>query len=257
MCLITYIPQGVAIPWDALEEGGLSNDDGHGFALADGRDLIVRKSFDLAQTLGELEALSDDHPHATILFHSRLATHGTPSLSNLHPFTVKEGTVLVHNGIMPQQFLPQKGDSRSDTGVFAARMAPHLNHSGLPSRRTAAKVASIIGHYNKVAFLSVATGKPKVRILNSEEGVWDSGCWFSNTSYIKPTWAAAYRPLGSTWNTWDKGPLLLLNRAHEECLWGGSYDSITFHRYCTECLTCQDCGERVAECLCYTPAVTK
>ena len=51
MCLITYAPAGVELDLDVMWEGMLQNPDGHGFAVATGRHVIVSKGMDGAGTV--------------------------------------------------------------------------------------------------------------------------------------------------------------------------------------------------------------
>lgn len=266
MCIATLIPSGVEIPWDALRNGSIVNDDGHGFAIASkALGLEVFKSMKYNETEAALEEARERHGISSIVvFHSRFATHGTTNEFNIHPFYTddKQETVMVHNGVLPLEFHPVGNDARSDTRVFAARVASEVTKNGVPSRRAAANLGSIIGMGNKLIFLSVATGEPKVRIVNAFLGEQEMGCWFSNTGYQ----ARSYR-YGGTWggvgkygSVWDWDEIedeekSLFSRpqyVNKDCQWCKGVETVdTFTSYCDVCDMCADCDSMLRDCSCY------
>lgn len=209
MCMITHVPANVDLPEDGIYNGSVTNDDGHGFAIASARfGLEVYKSMAYDKTWKSLEEARARHgKNSVVLFHSRFGTHGVMSEFNVHPFVVGEivpmeetdkgvwhaqaTTVMAHNGVMPSHYHPTKGDRRSDTRVFVDHIAKHYcdNPNGVPSRRGAKHLANMIGSANKLVFLSVKTGEPKARIINGHLGDYTSGVWFSNSGYkFAPSW---------------------------------------------------------------------
>lgn len=187
--MITLVPAGVAIPVGSINNGACANPDGHGWAVASiAHGLQVGKSMDPEVALAEFTAARDAHgPGSVGLFHSRLGTHGEDGIFNVHPFPVpgtEDKTVMCHNGILPKDWIPEKGDRRSDTQVFNETTAPlFITERGVPSRRGATKIGEAIGKGNKLVFLSVLNGKVVTRIVNVDSGVWDGGVWYSNTWY--------------------------------------------------------------------------
>lgn len=209
MCVIALIPQNIEVPVEWLENGAGNNPDGHGWAVAsEEHGLVVGKSMDPKVAIKEFtEEVERQGVVSVKLWHSRIGTHGTENLDNVHPFFVPdvndEGhdqtTVMAHNGIMPGLWIPDVNDPRSDTRYFVDVTAKwHLQReTGIPSRRRGRVIQHMIGGYNKLVFLSVrAPGRPRVRIINSRAGTWDKGVWFSNTSYkrkpIKRGYSYAY-----------------------------------------------------------------
>lgn len=199
MCMITLVPAGVAVPWDGIVNGGITNSDGHGWALAKGSDLLIGKSMNLDEALETLEAgLAQIGEGATLLFHSRWGTHGSMNEFNVHPFWIggeNSGTVMAHNGVLPSRWHPERGkDMRSDTRKFADNIGGMVqNPTGVPSRRGARTLAEHIGSGNKLAFLSVRSGEPRVRLVNSKAGVFVGGVWYSNHGWEKASprgWSA-------------------------------------------------------------------
>lgn len=188
ICILTYIPANVEVPWDHLFNGACANPDGHGWAVAKGDQLVIGKSMDMFKAAEDYEQALKDMPGAVSLFHSRIATAGTVDEFNVHPFWVggTDHTVMAHNGILPERWQPERGDptKRSDTQIFADQMGWLIdNPNGVPSRRMGRKAGEAIGTYNKLVFISVKAGHPMVRIVNAQVGVWTDGVWHSNRSF--------------------------------------------------------------------------
>lgn len=201
MCMITLVPANVPLPIDGIENGALTNDDGHGWAIASERHgLEVFKSMSSKKAIEALVEAREKHGmNSIVLFHSRWATHGTVNEFNIHPFYVDEAgeTVMAHNGVLPSYWYPAKEDPRSDTRCFVDWTAPHyMTATGVPSRRGSKELGKRIGLGNKLVFLSVASGKPKVRIVNADMGTHSGGVWYSNDGF---------KPSKYTWRNWDSG----------------------------------------------------
>jgi hypothetical protein len=296
MCIITLIPGNVEVPWDALSNGGLSNRDGHGWAVASGDRITTGKSMNLDDALNGLEKAVDDHDrNAVVLFHSRIATHGTYGTFNVHPFPVggREDTVMAHNGILPSRWHPAWKDPRSDTHKYADNLGPDVdNPNGVPSRAKAKQLGEDIGKGNKLVFLSVRSGRPRVRIVNSGQGVFVGGVWHSNHSFERkaPRWRQpVYYGAGLPGITPASPDDVARERRRldaEAAFTGGwSYDPeshswvkpepewptvvgtpsaadvtcmlcrgrIVAGGKCEDCTTCQECFEAEGYCMCYTP----
>lgn len=190
MCMITYIPAGIAIPYDGLENGAVINNDGHGWAVASSDGLEVGKSMDFTEAVLGLDEARERHGRGSLaLFHSRFATHGVLDEFNVHPFHVNPETVLAHNGILPSRWLPFKGDKRSDTRVLVDRTMPDfLTENGIPSRRGAKQLGKMIGLGNKLVVLTAANGTPRARIINAHMGTHADGVWYSNDGFLPSQW---------------------------------------------------------------------
>lgn len=220
MCILSYIPAGVDIPWEGLFNGACANPDGHGWAVARGDELLIGKSMDMFEAAAGYEQAMKDLPGAVSLFHSRIATAGTVNEFNVHPFYVggRDDTVVAHNGILPSRWQPERNDARSDTQLFADTMLFVAdNDRGVPSRRIGKALGNVIGTYNKLVYISVRSGHPMVRIINSHQGTFTDGVWHSNRSfenyrpsYRRPNHRLALpteRPEGSHWSDWKPAPL--------------------------------------------------
>ena len=266
--MITYIPAGVELPLDGIRNGGFTNDDGHGWAVANATEIRVGHSMNLEAAINDLVAARQEMGGA-VVFHSRWATHGEYGLFNVHPFKVTENSVMAHNGILPSKYLPNKGERRSDTRLFVDRVAKDaVSHNGVPSRRMAKRIAEEIGYGNKLVFLGVG---PVARIVNAWAGEWVNGVWYSNTGF-KPRVSYA-----SDWRNWwanETGSALGYPRTEIEpartfepvtrkgvrvhlgvntCAGCGGTSLDYRSGICRECYYCLDCDETLVDCDCYIP----
>lgn len=285
--MISLIPSGVDVPWDGLINGTLTNRDGHGWAVAAGDTLVVGKSMKAEEALEQFEEARNTAGRSSLaLFHSRIGTHGSRTVANVHPFYVGEEqtTVVAHNGILPLPYRPApKDDDRSDTRVFADMHARDVNNAqGLPSRRISQRIAQQIGVANKLVFLSVRSGKPRARIINPNAGCFSGGVWFSNHGFEdrpRPTYARAadrdYRYYGSNyawddddfWRNYDRNHAIATptprgttvvryqepgkGTVYRSCPKCHTFGQVTVTHECLACNTCLDCKAPLSKCLCY------
>ncbi|MEV5542036.1 class II glutamine amidotransferase [Saccharopolyspora shandongensis] len=235
MCLLTYYPQGTAPQTDALLNGAQINNDGHGFAIVADNRIVVRRSMDPEQLVESFERMRKKNLDGPALFHSRLSTHGSIEVQNCHPFFVggDRRTVVAHNGILPKEVHPQRGDSRSDTRVAAEDFLPNSPFGSFATRAGRRRLTQWLGRGNKLAILTV---DPRYRsnsyLLNEECGIWDDGVWYSNLSYLDP------------FDEFSDGCPLCESAA----------EMIDIYGFCEICGCCVDCEEYVESCGCYVPA---
>lgn len=273
MCMITYIPGGIEVPVKGIQNGSIINNDGHGWAVAAGGDMLVGKSMIFQEALdGFLEARAELGQGSVGLFHSRFGTHGEEGEFNIHPFYVgDEGTVMAHNGILPSRYLPTLGDRRSDTRIFVDRHTSFVdNPNGVPSRRGGAMLGRKIGTGNKLVFLSIRSGQPKTRIVNVNQGVQVDGVWYSNDGYLMDySWYGLRyrRPMdkydwddevkGSErytgWDDYLADKQVVVYEDEGPCDTCGSVDLDYELGMCNSCVTCLDCKDNFAYCLCWRP----
>lgn len=110
MCCILYIPSGVKTPpITTLKAIHRANPHGIGFVDADSNNL---KTLDLSCFL---QAVKQRHTDAACIIHFRLATHGSISEKNCHPFHDTATDIwFAHNGILP---IPSY-DDMTDSEIF-------------------------------------------------------------------------------------------------------------------------------------------
>lgn len=123
MCCILYIPAGVATPTiDTLESVYLCNRHGIGFADADGNSF---KTLSFRRFTKEIQRRNKD---AACIIHFRLATHGSISEKNCHPFYEKDHDIwFAHNGVLP---IASKNDMTDSEIFFREGFIPALNDCG-------------------------------------------------------------------------------------------------------------------------------
>lgn len=293
MCILSYLGPNVPVDEEGLLNGGLSNPDGHGWAITDQRNgrIVIGKSMDLLEALDGFIAARKDLPDGYALFHSRWATHGTLDTSNVHPFVAghSEQTVVAHNGILPREAHPAKGDSRSDTRLFADEILS-TRYRRLNRERVREALAGWITTANKLVILTV---DPRYRhnayLINSGQGHWDkqTGIWHSNYDFESaPRWLGkqsySYSSHGGYSNGYWQDPKTLgtpqkaitrsaagtvkdlrervadiaaADRYADLCCYCDG--EVTAGNICTVCATCQDCLEIQSDCLCFSRMVTR
>lgn len=264
MCILTMLPAGVLPNAVHLYAGAEANPDGHGYAIVAGERIIIGKGMDADKMITEFEAVRKLYPDGPALFHSRIATAGVVNEYNVHPFYVggDTRTVIAHNGIMPRAVQPGKSNPASDTRITAEKFLPQFG--SLRYRGNRKRFERWMTTANKVVLLTVDKRyKENAYILNEDQGVWDEGIWYSNTTYLP--WVMPRRYLtakdwreyansftGSTYTTATGGgatnPMYL-----DRC--GSCNGTVDYAKYseCQWCGWCLDCGEETGFCLCYAP----
>lgn len=184
MCLLIVKPAKQSIPFEHLENGHFYNSDGTGIAIARNNRIEIYKGADYTHK-DIADILDKAHNHPAII-HFRMATHGKNTYENTHPFSVGRGWVAAHNGIIQ---IPTTGD-KSDTREFLDRYikpAVRKNPFHLFQPTTIEDIATMIGNYNKIAFLHQSG---VWNIANQKMGHWFGGVWYSNSSYEERTYSA-------------------------------------------------------------------
>lgn len=182
MCIAIYKDVNKIIPLEYLEQSFKSNPDGAGFMYVENKKLHLKKGFfSFADFWKEYEP----HQEKQAVLHFRIKTHGAVNETNCHPFHINKSMGFVHNGIISGF---GKADF-SDTYEFNEEvLKPLVNKWGnLAMFEPAIKhlVEQRIG-YSKLIFLDK---NGNADIFNEDKGVWDTGVWYSNSSYkpvIKP-----------------------------------------------------------------------
>lgn len=111
------------------------------------------------------------------LIHFRWATHGVVADRTSHPFALRDGGAMIHNGIID---MPVSRKGQSDTEAFVAKFVNKLppNWSDSPTLITA--VDRMMEQGNKLCFL---WPNKQYLILGENYGDWDKGVWYSNDSH--------------------------------------------------------------------------
>lgn len=203
MCIIVYKPDSKVLREETLRNCFQNNPDGAGFAAyTEEEGLVIRKGFfTFEEFMQAYEPYAGDNRKSIAVLHFRIATHGTTNVANCHPFVMESETdntlyrvALVHNGIL-QVLRDDLNDS--DTKHFAERLlgpAIRVNPTIWLDENFKNMIEGLIGFGNKFAMID---SFGNVNIYNENRGVWDSDCWFSNSSF-----RSSY---GFTHICWDMG----------------------------------------------------
>lgn len=273
MCILSFLPEEVGtIDTDVetgLYNGGISNPDGHGWAIADNRNgiMVVGHSLNLDEAVEGFRKARKNHV-GPALFHSRWATHGSVREGNCHPFMVggSHQTVLAHNGILPANAHPAKGDDRSDTAILAEDIIP-AKWFRFDKPTVIRDMTQWAGGGNKIVILTVDPRYKKNHyMINPGKGTWDpeTGVWHSNYDYMYSSkWrgsvAAYYGAHSYTYTpksnkSWENDVATIGARAvadaHLEDMCTFCKQEVNKEGYCMTCGTCQDCLEEINECQC-------
>ena len=181
MCIISVKAKGIKRPTDEQFEAMMeSNPHGFGMATFENGRIVVRKTMEPEQYMKWVKKVKDETP---AIFHMRIATHGSVSEKNCHPFISDDGQwAFAHNGILS---IKNEGDM-TDSETFFRRMAlPLLNGGFLPHAKDGAfdKMVDCIIGGSKFAFMD-NTGE----ITAYGNWIEEDGLLFSNSSYRPYTW---------------------------------------------------------------------
>jgi len=232
-----------------LENSALNNPHGFGFAIViSGENRIhAERTMNADTSINRFLELRAQYPQDYALWHARLATHGSTTVDNCHPFKVggDERTYLAHNGILP--ILEPTGDLRSDTRIFAEDLLPAI---GGVSALDNVQVMNLMEDFtsgSKVAILTVDTrAQYQAYLIHENKGTKDStGVWWSNDSCHLPSTRNWYSAKPIDFGIHDTGDYCMVCDSEREMEKDSDPD------YCARCGTCYSCYCHRGDCLCY------
>jgi glutamine amidotransferase len=190
MCTAIAQPAGTkTLTIEALEAGWEANPDGGGYAYIDDNGKIVAvHSMDRDSFI--LQYIADHGTHgekSPFLIHVRIATHGSVSLANCHPFPVPMNDspgemVISHNGIIDKISDAVKGTDLTDTEGLVKYILAGMNDDWLDNEYLVDYIENFIG-WSKLCFLTTNPELSKeMYILNEDMGLWKDDVWYSNWS---------------------------------------------------------------------------
>lgn len=187
MCIIAIIPENNKIDKETLKTMGKNNSDGFGIAYIDKKDnkIKVHKTMDIDIYIKQALKIQKEHSKTSpIMIHCRIKTSGKTNIENCHPFNVNRNTVFAHNGII--DFVDDTNPEFSDTRMFNATYLKYMGDIWLDDKVMVNHLENQLGGFNKISFLTTSKKlKNKYYILNENNGTWDNGIWYSNTTYKK------------------------------------------------------------------------
>lgn len=149
MCIICAKAKGVKRPTDKqIDNMMAANPHGFGLATFENGQIVVRKTMDAKQYKEWATAVPKDVP---AIYHMRIATHGSISEKNCHPFLSDNGQwAFAHNGILS---IKNEGDM-TDSETFFRRLAmPLLDAGYLPGSDEFDKMVECVIETSKFAFM--------------------------------------------------------------------------------------------------------
>jgi predicted glutamine amidotransferase len=178
MCIIVAKNANVALPYKKyLKNCYDNNNDGAGFAFFDtGGDekLHVRKGyFSFNKLWADVRELGDK----PLLVHFRIATHGSVSADNCHPFLLENGVAMAHNGILST--VKELKEDMTDSESFGRSILEHFSPKELASEKVKTLVEMAVGS-SKIVML---TNTGKFIGFNDKLGYRCDDVWYSNQTY--------------------------------------------------------------------------
>lgn len=177
MCIAILNPTKVTLKKNVLKTCWDNNKDGAGMLYLQSGVLTAFKEMDNFDNFYNHYAwVRKTHKDSQIVLHFRISTHGKVDLENCHPFMVNEDWGFVHNGIITNA---KRNADYSDTNMFNRDVLRKLPKDWIHNDAMYELVCGYIGS-SKLLFLNKDN---EAYIINEDWGVWDLGCWFSNTTY--------------------------------------------------------------------------
>lgn len=175
MCILIAKAQNVRkMTEQEIRNSASNNPDGFGMAYVVGGHLFVHKTFELNEIIDMNNRLPNDTP---IIYHFRIATHGTVKVSNCHPFMGEDADVaFAHNGVLSIQNDKEKDWTDSET-AFRYLFEPLLKVVDIKSEQFERAVNTIIGS-SKFAFL-----QENGEVTTFGNFINEDGLLFSNSTY--------------------------------------------------------------------------
>lgn len=153
MCIIAVKFKGSDFPpLDAIRNCAENNPDGFSMAWNEDGALKTYRTMDKAEAIARYYTLSAnlDPAKTALVFHARIATHGSKKISNCHCWTYGDKIAFAHNGIL--RSIPNRDDMTDSETFFRDIFTPALE--GV-SPEYALNLAEIIcrDSHSRMAFL--------------------------------------------------------------------------------------------------------
>lgn len=174
------LPAGATLSEKEFENCWESNSDGGGYSICTPKGLLTRKStkLDEFKEMWKKDSIEYGSQYSRLI-HFRNSTGGLKTEFNCHPFAVRKGLVMAHNGVINIE-IPEGEKDKSDTHVFVDHVLKKLPRWWDKNDAMVRLISRYIGGGSKLAFLD-DTGE--FMIFNKSAGVTDNNRWFSNDMY--------------------------------------------------------------------------
>jgi len=267
MCMLCVIPPNVIPSREKLENSALNNPHGFGFAIVVPEEdrIIVERTMNADDSINRFLELRAQYMTGHATWHARLATHGSQTVENCHPFQVGVGntkTYLAHNGILP---VLEDGTDRSDTRIFAEDVLPAMGGVTALDNEQIYNMIEDFTSGSKVVVLTVdPAAQHEAYLFHDNKGnVDEDGVWWSNDScYLDYGYGSKYK-FKRNYNWWDDEydmtrPAVLGPKYEpadvEQCFNCNALLDASIAEEdmsCYFCGACLDCLSEQLNCLCY------
>lgn len=186
MCVIVHQPNGAHLSKNLARELWQTNPDGGGFAFLDNdKNLVVEKFMKFSSFWSKFETMRSTFPARDFMLHMRIATHGSVSINNVHPFQLNEHTMMAHNGILHEvtdDLDADPNDDRTDSEYFIQEVLKDLPRTWLDNKYLRAMMDEWIG-WSRLMFI---TNDPLLEHTVYRIGNWEQeqGLMLSNINHL-------------------------------------------------------------------------
>jgi predicted glutamine amidotransferase len=180
MCIAILNTKAATLKKQTLKNCWLNNSDGAGILYIndDGKMEYIKEMKDFDKFYNAYSLIKQTYgKQKNIVLHFRISTHGKVNETNCHPFLVDENCGFVHNGVI---YNAPTSKEFSDTYMFNEVILKKMPVGFENDDNILDMIELYIGAGSKLVFLNADN---EATIVNEEAGIWENGCWFSNTSY--------------------------------------------------------------------------
>jgi glutamine amidotransferase len=185
MCIAILNPNDKTLTEQTLRNCWENNGDGAGILYNDsGRLKIYKQMKNFGLFYKKYMRIRKNHPDSFLVLHFRISTHGIVNEANCHPFLVHQNLGFVHNG---QMFNVEEDvtDRYSDTNMFNRTILKQfpkgiMTIDFLKTQAMDKLIHDFITTKNKLVFMD---NENNYTIFSEDQGIWDDGVWYSNSSY--------------------------------------------------------------------------
>lgn len=253
MCMLCVIPPNVIPSRDKLENSALNNPHGFGFAIMIPSENRIHRerTMNADASVNRFLEMREKYPESYAMWHARLATHGSTTVDNCHPFKVGKDnlTFLGHNGMLPVD--EPVGDLRSDTRIFAEDLLPAIGGVTALDNPQVLNLLEDFTSGSKVCILTLnPAAKKQIYLLHEDKG-WkdDSGVWWSNSSCSLSSYSSYLSPVKKYTSSAKDDDYIYWECA--VCQFQNDEDTYWDLGYCFQCGSCADCEVHMHDCLCF------
>jgi len=193
VCIIVYSPPGVGADMGVLRSCWERNTDGAGVMFAEDGRLKIAKGFMKWRPFKRyMKRIGTERKTALpFAFHFRIATHGSITERNCHPFKVHDSMAMMHNGIMSNVPIEKEidiSDSEAFVDLYVKGLEADLSMSkqlNIKQLEYGSPLNDLFDSFIGASKLLFMDNNGETAIVNESLGYWakdgaGEGMWFSN-----------------------------------------------------------------------------